>query len=126
MSNPSFPTNLQVNIPKIPEFQLPTHHTNPARWTYEQLIKEIKRFEDALDDEHEIGVRLVSFGASITFHIIDMSYSGPYMITFDGIDDNGFKVQLHQHYTQLSVLLMAMNKIEETPRRIGFNLANKK
>ena len=50
---------------------------NPARWMFERLATYIKQFESRLDEEHEIGARLVSFGANLTFHIEDMGYFGP-------------------------------------------------
>lgn len=95
---------------------------NPAKWTYERLVKFIKEFEAKLDDEHEIGARLVSFGSTVTFHIEDMSYFGPDIITFDGKNEQNEVIQLIQHFSQLSVLLIAMKKRDEKPRRIGFLL----
>ncbi len=102
-------------IPKIDD-----SHLNPAKWTYKRLGKYIKDFEAGLDSEHEIGARLVSFGQAVTFHIENVGYYGPDIISFDGISSNGEKVQLIQHMSQLSVLLVAMKKMAEKPRRIGF------
>lgn len=102
-------------IPRIDDSQL-----NPAKWTYKRLGKYIKDFESGLDSEHEIGARLVSFGQAVTFHIEDVGYYGPDIISFDGINSNGERVQLIQHMSQLSVLLVAMKKLDEKPRRIGF------
>lgn len=99
--------------PEVPE-------VNHAEWTYERLGEYIKAFENDLDDEHEIGARLVSFGQSVTFHIENMGYWGPDIINFYGVNTDGEKVQLIQHISQLSVLLVAMKKLGEKPRRIGF------
>jgi len=82
----------------------------------------LKQFETRLDQEHEIGARLVSFGANLTFHIQDMGYYGPDMIVFYGKNDSGEPVQLIQHVSQLSVLLVAVRKQQPQPRRIGFIL----
>ena len=98
---------------------------NPAKWMFERLASYIKQFESRLDDEHEIGARLVSFGANLTFHIEDMGYFGPDMIVFYGKNDRGEPVQLLQHTSQLSVLLVAVRKQQERPRRIGFILDEK-
>ncbi|HEY6873080.1 MAG TPA: DUF6173 family protein [Geobacteraceae bacterium] len=95
---------------------------NPARWTYKRLAEYINDFESDLDEEHEIGARLVSFGSTVVFHIENIGYYGPDIISFDGINDKGEKVQLIQNISQLSVLLVAMKKIGENPRRIGFKL----
>jgi hypothetical protein len=98
---------------------------NPARWMYERLATYIKQFEARLDEQHEIGARLVSFGTQLTFHIEDMGYYGPDMIVFYGKNDAGEPVQLIQHTSQLSVLLVAVRKNGERPRRIGFILDDK-
>ena len=93
---------------------------NPAQWTYERLGEYIQDFESGLDDEHEIGARLVSFGSVVTFHVDDVGYFGPDIISLSGKDENGQAVQLIQNVAQLSVLLVAMKKRQEEPRRIGF------
>jgi hypothetical protein len=98
------------------------HQDNAARWMFERLATYIKQFEGALDDEHEVGARLVSFGHNLTFHVQDMGYYGPDMIVFYGRNDQGEPVQLIQHTSQLSVLLVAVRKQAEQPRRIGFIL----
>jgi hypothetical protein len=102
--------------------QPPGNTDNPAKWMFERLATYIKQFEGTLDDEHEIGARLVSFGHNLTFHIEDMGYFGPDMIVFYGKNDSGEPVQLIQHTSQLSVLLVAVRKQSERPRRIGFIL----
>ena len=93
---------------------------NPARWTYERLGEYIQDFEADLDNDHEIGARLVSFGSVVTFHVDNVGYFGPDIISFYGKDDNGQSVHLIQNVAQLSVLLVAMKKRQEKPRRIGF------
>lgn len=95
---------------------------NLAEWTYERLKNYIKEFEADLDDQHEIGAHLVSFGRDVTFHIDDIGYHGPDIITFHGKNDKGQVVQLIQHTSQLSVLLVAIDKQSDKPRRIGFLL----
>lgn len=97
-----------------------TSTLSPAKLMYERLGKYINDFESSLDEEHEIGARLVSFGQALTFHINNVSYYGPDIISFDGVNSEGEKVQLIQHISQLSVLLVAMKKLEDRPRRIGF------
>lgn len=103
----------------------PPSKLNPAKWTYERLAKYIKDFEAALDDDHEIGARLVSFGQNVTFHIENIGYYGPDIIHFDGRNEAMEKVQLIQHVSQLSVLLVAVKKQQDKPRRIGFILDKK-
>jgi hypothetical protein len=107
-------------LPKLQE-----HPDNPARWMFDRLAAYIKQFEARLDQEHEIGARLVSFGHNLTFHIEDMGYFGPDMIVFYGKNDQGEPVQLVQHTSQLNVLLVAVRKQQDRPRRIGFVLDEK-
>ena len=65
---------------------------------------------------------LVTFGPDVTFHINNVGYWGPDMIVFYGLDIRGQKVELLQHITQLSVLLVAVSKVHDKPRRIGFEM----
>ena len=103
---------MTLNDPKV----------NPAKWTYERLVEYIRKFEEDLDEAHEIGARLVSFGNTITFHINDIGYYNPNIITFYGSNENGESMKLIQNETQLSVLLVALKKREDKPKRIGFKL----
>lgn len=96
-----------------------------AQWTYERLANYIQKFEANLDEDHEIGARLVSFGSDITFHVDNIGYHGPDIITFFGKNDLGEDVQLIQNISQLSVLLVAMKKVGEKPKRIGFKFEDK-
>lgn len=98
---------------------------NPAEWAYERLVRSINEFEQRLDDEHEIGGRLVNFGAAMTFHIEDLGYWGPDFVKFYGVNDDGQPLELIQHISQVNVLLVAIKKMKDQPRRIGFELIRK-
>ena len=67
---------------------------------------------------------MVSFGSTVQFHIVDMGYWGPDILTFDGVDEHGSRMKLIQNISQLNVLLVAMPKREPeaAPQRIGFQL----
>lgn len=116
------PVGAQVMRPG--EAVQPPGAKSPAEWTYERLVKYVLQFEAQLDQDHEIGGRLVSFGPQMQFHILDLGYWNPDIITFDGLDQNGNRVRLIQHVSQLNVLLVAMQKRQPDapPRRIGFDL----
>lgn len=114
-----------------PEFTAPTNpgrstpnlsETNPARWTYQNLVECINNLEKSFDDQHEIGARLVSFGSSVTFHLQDMNYYDPNIINFYGKNEEGEALQLIQHVSQLSVMLITLKKQSDKPVRIGFKL----
>ena len=114
----SFSTpDLQSLINPLPMPKIP----NPADWMYERVVRSIIDFEKGLDADKEVGARLVSFGLSETIHIDDVGHWGPDMIIFHGVNVDGNKVQLLQHISQLSVLLVAVKPVDE-PRRIGYIL----
>ena len=96
--------------------------TNPAKWTHRQFIECIYEFEKSLDDDHEVGARLISFASEVTFYIQDVCYYDPHMISFSGSKESGEKLQLIQHVSQVSVCLISMKKCREEPVRIGFKL----
>lgn len=96
------------------------HRDNPVVAAFESLGDYVREFEEGLDADHEIGARLVTFGTSMTIHVQGVSCSPPSLLTFTGVTGNGEKVQLVQHVSQLSFLLMAVPKIGEDAYRIGF------
>ena len=94
-----------------------------ADWKYEKIMGEIRDFEDGLDNEHEVAIRLASFGASITMAVYEIGYQNPDMLYFYGTV-NGQDAQLIQHMSQLNFLLLSVQKSdpEKPPRRIGFEI----
>lgn len=95
---------------------------NLADEFHRRLINWINDFHRSLDEKYEVGARLVSFGQSVTFHIEDIGYWNPSLISFCGKNELGEKVELIQHVTQISILLVAMKResIEAPKRPIGF------
>ena len=95
-----------------------------AEDVFYRLVAYIREFEANLDHDHELGARMVSFGTTVQFHIVDMGYWNPDIVTFDGLDEAGHRMKLIQNVSQLNVLLVAMPKRAENeePRRIGFVL----
>ena len=55
-----------------------------ASWKYKKLVEQIKEFEGGLDQEHEIAIRLASFGTSILMAVENISYQNPDMLYFYG------------------------------------------
>jgi hypothetical protein len=98
--------------------------TNPdyASEFHQRLIEMICDFDKELDQEHEVGMRLVTFGQAITFHVSDIGYYNPSLIQFYGKLEDGSNVELIQHVSQISFLLMAVKRLDpSTPKpRIGF------
>lgn len=95
---------------------------NLASQFAKHLLSRMNRFDENLDADHEVGVRLVSFGQSITFHVSDLSYYNPSLIVFIGLTEDGNRVELVQNTSQISFLLIALPKLqpEQPKRKIGF------
>lgn len=117
---PDFSEQLRnsVNNVEIPEIR----NYFMADYQYEILCEHIKEFQDNLDDDHEVGVQLASFGQSIILNVTDISYSNPSLIHFYGYY-NGNEAHLIQHINQLSFLLLSVPKADpdKPARRIGFD-----
>lgn len=96
-----------------------------ADYSFEVIMERIKEFEADLDDEHEVGIKLASFGQSTTMTVTDLGYSNPSTLVFYGyVGDQA--ATLIQHMSQLNFLLLAVKKAdpEKPPHRIGFALPN--
>lgn len=97
---------------------------SPAEWAYERIVMYIQNFEKGLDAEHEVGMGFAGSEAG-SLKIQGMGFFDPDIVTFYGADPDGNKMQLVQHVTQLSVMLVSEPKAdpEKEPTRIGFQLA---
>ena len=92
---------------------------------HKRLSEYIIDFENSLDKNEEVAIKLVTFGESITVIVDDLGYYNPSLISFYGTNAaTGDRVQLIQHISQISFLLTAIKT--ETPKpeseRIGFKL----
>ena len=96
---------------------------NMADYSYEVIMDLIKDFESDLDNDHEVGIRLASFGQSITMSVTQIGYANPSTLIFYGyVGDQA--ATLIQHMSQLNFLLLSVPKAdpEKPPHRIGFAL----
>ena len=109
------PGRASFTIPENPV--ITTAKSNYASEFYKRLVEWINKYETGLDPEHEVGVRLVSFGREVIFHLTSISYWNPSLIKFEGTLDDGTPVELIQHVTQISILL---TKVNRTKGRLGF------
>jgi len=92
-----------------------------ADYSYEVVMERIKEFEENLDDQHEVAVKLASFGQSVTLSVTDIGFSNPSTLVFYGFVGDQ-RAELIQHMSQLNFLLLSVQKAdpEKPPRRIGF------
>ncbi len=118
----------KFNIPKItpiiPNIPNIKNH-NLADAFYDRLISIIIDFEKNLKSDEEVGARLVSIGETIIIHIDDLGYWNPSLIYFYGRDNNDREVQLVQHVSQISVLLIKVPRTNLERERIGFKIQQK-
>lgn len=94
---------------------------NMADWKYEKIMEQIRNFEATLDAEHEIALKLASFGSSITMIVTRIGYQNPDLLYFYGFV-NGTESKLIQHMNQLNFLLTSVEREDKSKpaRRIGF------
>jgi hypothetical protein len=93
-----------------------------AKHIYDQLIQRVQAFETELDQEHEVGMRLVSFGKSTEFSVSRIGYLDPNLIWFQGVLSDKSDVELIQHVSQINFMLIKIKRQpSEEPRcPIGF------
>ena len=109
---------------ELPQVEIPRLKIeNPAEWTYERLKSYIEDFEKELDKEHQVGIKLVSFGNGNAFYVEDIGYWGPDLMCFYCYDKSTeSKIQLIQNVSQVNLLLMALPVIKEVKRKVGFQI----
>jgi len=125
---------ININLPKfdIPKIIIPRSEMinlhipidkskYPAWWTCGAVLDYIKEFENKLDTEIEIWMRLVSFW-NIIFHLQDVRSEEPSLITFYGVNEKWEPLQLIQNLAQLNILLIGVKKIWEKATRIWFKV----
>jgi hypothetical protein len=122
---PRIPESLTrpISIPNIRSPLVTTLEENLASAFYKRLATWISQYDAALDPEHEVGVRLVSFGQSVVFKLVDMSYWNPSLIRFDGVKDDGSPISLVQHVSQISILLTTLPRKDPSKEKKPFGFA---
>ena len=113
-------TPLNPTLPEIPIIDVRNY--NNADYQYELIMDSISEFEKNLDDNHEVALRLASFGQSILMVVTNIGYANPSLIYFHGYV-NGKESTLIQHISQLNYLLTSVEKSdpEKPAQRIGFD-----
>jgi len=106
-----------IKMPEIRDYHL-------ADYQYEVLLRAIADFEAELDDNHEVVAKLASFGQSVIISIDRIGYSNPSLVHFHGSIENGSRVELVQHVSQINMLLIAIRKADpdKPAHRIGYQL----
>lgn len=112
--------------PELPRSvsRTPVAQKSPAQWAYERVVLYLQKFEEDLDENHEVAMGFTGADAGV-LRIEGMGYFDPDVVTFYGVDPAGGRMQLVQHVSQLNVVLRAVPKEVQavTANRIGFRLA---
>lgn len=97
-------------------------NSQSAQIYVKQIHGQIDDFEADLDQDFEVGVKLVSFGQTITFHVSAIGWIQPSLIIFEGFTDKDEPIKLIQHINQISFLLMKIKRLDSSVerRKIGF------
>ena len=87
-----------------------------------ELICQIEKFENSLDEHQEVAVFVIGGPAGASFFPTSIQAIDPDKVVFDGIDPDGGPFVVVQHVTQLNFALRAVRTApDEPPRRIGFH-----
>lgn len=101
---------------------LPPGPRNPAELAVARLGEQIAAFEAGLSNEEEVDGVIIGAPGNTTFHNVRFYNVNMDILVFEGINEPGKPQQLIQHVTQLSILLRALPKMSDEPRRIEFLL----
>jgi hypothetical protein len=103
-----------------PQFETPRNINDPDEYR-NAILRAISNFEKTLDANHEVALNLASFGQTITLEVTEVRSEWPLMIHFIG-NLNGKSAHLIQHVSQLSFLIISIDKPDpqKETRRIGF------
>jgi Family of unknown function (DUF6173) len=100
------------NAEQITEAFRDVQNDSSAERLANHILKRMELFDEELDKEHEVGIKLVSFGQTHTFHVSEIGVCQPSLIIFRGYTDNEEPVELIQHVSQISFLLMCLPRLE--------------
>lgn len=127
MNMPAFDPLGLTTAPYCSPFEIPKKKTqrdvmdDHSSDAFRSLQRQIEEFQGSLDSGHEVGAHLSSFGQHSLIHVRDIHLESGDVVVIEGRTEAGDRVRLIQHLHQLSILLVAAQKIDETPHRImGF------
>ena len=89
---------------------------------YTLIVKYLKMFESALDDQHELGLIFPDYGGA---YILQSTASGANeFIAFDLLTESGESISVIQNYSQLNFAIVSCSKLiaGEEKRRMGFTV----
>ena len=96
--------------------------SNSAEAISQRLFEAIRAYQYSLPDKEDVALQVVTFGSNTTILVERIGYIGSNLVVFGGKDSSGKLLELIQHISQLSFLMMVAPKpaVEEPKRQIGF------
>lgn len=98
--------------------QAAREHAKTAGGVFERVFERVLDFEKALSPEFDVGLRVTSLGDAHVFAVTGMGYMNPNLLIFQGIRPDKSRVELIQHQSQLSFLLIALKRDDSSKARI--------
>ena len=98
---------------------------NQANDALKDIASEIDFFEKNLKPSQEARLIIIGGPAGTAIFPQAMAALGMDRLRFEGVDDEGCRVTVVQHVTQLNIMLKAVVVGEGNARRIGFHAASK-
>lgn len=97
---------------------------NQASAFYTHIENRIRQFESELLENQCLGLQIASIGNDSAFTVTNVRCFNPSLIAFSGTKATGEKVELIQHVSQISIMLIAIardgDSIQKTP--VGFQM----
>ena len=93
---------------------------NHAGDALERICELIELSQSGIGEDVAVGISVAGSGTTAPFRLRSLQASNPDILVFNGVDEKGNVIQLIQHCSQVSVLLVAVPKLDEKPFRIGF------
>lgn len=93
-----------------------------ARDAVSGLVADIEYFESCLSPDEEAQMVIIGGPAGTMIFPHSLCPLGMDRIRYEGVDQDGCRVSVVQHVSQLNVMLKAVRVGEENARRIGFHV----
>ena len=111
-----------LSIPPAPAQQAARQQLRAAKTAAEEIVDEIQMFEAALDRTQEAWLCVIGAPAGLLMYPRSIGFKGADKLIFDGEDEQGCRVRVMQHVSQLNIALKAVPVSGDTARRIGFEI----
>jgi hypothetical protein len=117
-----------VQVPELLDFRnvlVEIAEQSLASEAFKYIRDAVHEFQSKLNDNAEVGLRLIHFGQDIILRVDKIICKDPNILTFVGvIDGTGNQAVLIQHINQLNFMLTLLAREDpEKPRRpIGFQM----